>query len=590
MLPIDKKDIPTHIIDDDVIQATEHRRPNPIKDFNTAKLILQTASGDTGDTIYDHLTKIITRVIDEQPPDVCDYFEEYSRKIKEDTAIGATHTNQIEQIYLEPRRLESAKKVFSLIKLPPPSEFPGAPIVEEETAGEDEEKREPLIKDVMHLQFFWKFAGFGFPPHETYMLSCSLRRLEESPIIADTKFWGKINGLKKNYLVVEVVLTDEEILKRNELEATKEETPQKPPEEEINPNLIPHPKYNEMTNIPIVDGLEIPPVMIKPPPTVRDLPKSLYTNPRDIPTEGFGHGINRRTYFVCNQPHEDWTELPIVTPKQITVSRQIKKFLTGNLDHDLKSFPVFPGTERNYLRAIIERISSSTHISPQGYYKIGSGDDEEEEEEEEGEGNNDKAVTEDPTYEPQPIRDLLDPSFWVHHRPNILKQGRVKWINPKKIDKNNDEEEAEEEEDEDDEEEKIEPETGPSLMTPCAEDATIETIPPWTIRLQSICNPKNPMILVRSNIWPGAFTFALGRTVQSLYIGWGDKFTTRNYSPTQIPPIEEEYPIGPEIMEINDPTIEEEEEWRIAHEKLSKEDIDEEGGEEGEEEEDEEQD
>lgn len=30
--------------------------------------------------------------------------------------------------------------------------------------------------------------------------------------------------------------------------------------------------------------------------------------------------------------------------------------------------------------------------------------------------------------------------------------------------------------------------------------------------------------------------------------------------------IQDEYPLGPEIMEISDPTPEEEEEWRLAHE------------------------
>jgi hypothetical protein len=44
------------------------------------------------------------------------------------------------------------------------------------------------------------------------------------------------------------------------------------------------------------------------------------------------------------------------------------------------SFPPFNGTEANYLRAQIARISAGTHISPAGFYKF----DEDEETEEEG--------------------------------------------------------------------------------------------------------------------------------------------------------------------------------------------------------------
>ena len=45
------------------------------------------------------------------------------------------------------------------------------------------------------------------------------------------------------------------------------------------------------------------------------------------------------------------TQLPPVTPAQIKAARQIKKLLTGRLTSQVSSYPVFPGTEANYLRA-----------------------------------------------------------------------------------------------------------------------------------------------------------------------------------------------------------------------------------------------
>jgi radial spoke head protein 4/6 len=135
-------------------------------------------------------------------------------------------------------------------------------------------------------------------------------------------------------------------------------------------------------------------------------PVSNYRPPVEIPAEAPGHGVNRYVYFVCTSSVDGltWVELPpAATPHQINVSRRIKKLLTGDLDASVSSFPVFPGTESkeiiymnssllllliglfylgNYLRALISRISASTHIAPRKFYRAGSNDENEEEEEE----------------------------------------------------------------------------------------------------------------------------------------------------------------------------------------------------------------
>lgn len=81
------------------------------------------------------------------------------------------------------------------------------------------------------------------------------------------------------------------------------------------------------------------------------------------------------------QAGKEWFRLPNVTPEQISVSRKIRKFLTGRLDAPIVSYPPFPGTEKNYLRAQIARISAGTHISPSGFYKFEEEGDAEGEEE-----------------------------------------------------------------------------------------------------------------------------------------------------------------------------------------------------------------
>ncbi len=65
-----------------------------------------------------------------------------------------------------------------------------------------------------------------------------------------------------------------------------------------------------------------------------------------------------------------WTKLPIVTPAQIAQARLVKVFFTGDLNREIKSYPAYPGTEKNYLRAQIARISATTHVSPSGKFKF----------------------------------------------------------------------------------------------------------------------------------------------------------------------------------------------------------------------------
>lgn len=44
-----------------------------------------------------------------------------------------------------------------------------------------------------------------------------------------------------------------------------------------------------------------------------------------------------------------------------------------------------------------------------------------------------------------------------------------------------------------------------------------------------------------------------------MYVGWGLKFQPPNFSPLQLPKPQDEYPIGPEVMEMADPTFADEE-------------------------------
>lgn len=67
---------------------------------------------------------------------------------------------------------------------------------------------------------------------------------------------------------------------------------------------------------------------------------------------------------------------------------------------------------------------------------------------------------------------------------------------------------------------------------------------------------------MRSNLWPGAHAFARDTVADMIYVGWGQKYCSRNYLPPSLPQMYDEYPLGPAILEINDPSVEEENEYR----------------------------
>lgn len=111
-----------------------------------------------------------------------------------------------------------------------------------------------------------------------------------------------------------------------------------------------------------------------------------------------------------------------------------------------------------------------------------------------------------------------------------------------------------------------EPETGPPLLTPLSEDASVEAVPPWSVRTSSGLLQDFAIAIVRSHIWPGAYCFASQRKIfHNIYLGFGHKYVSHNFTPLPLPPVEQDYPLGPEIMEMTDPTGAQEEEWRIAH-------------------------
>ena len=79
-------------------------------------------------------------------------------------------------------------------------------------------------------------------------------------------------------------------------------------------------------------------------------------NPANVQQEKRGDGVNSTVFWVTNSLVGDWIQLPDVQPEHLLAAQGIKKLLTGNLSAKVSSYPEFPGSEKNLLRAQLARI------------------------------------------------------------------------------------------------------------------------------------------------------------------------------------------------------------------------------------------
>ncbi|KAJ7408919.1 Radial spoke head protein 4 A [Willisornis vidua] len=501
--------------------------------IHNAKAYLLKTSTTSGQNLYDHLANVLTKILDEQPTNTVDIIENISKDVK--CARFQKKMDTLRDEYEILPTFEAAEKCKALF------------IKEnEENAVIQEEIGQTPLPNVMQTAFYFEQAGIGLSKDESYYIFLALKNLVRVQPIQTCRFWGKILGLERNYIIAEVQLREGEEEEEAGEEVTEEEGKGMDEVEEDEEKV----KEDEP-------------------------PKSTYKPPPEIPKEENGTGANKYVYFVCNEPGKPWVKLPPVTPAQIVCARKIKKFFTGRLQAPVVSFPPFPGNEANYLRAQIARISAGTHISPTGFYQF----PEEEEEEEEG-GD---AYEENPEFEPPPVAEMVESlSTWAHHVKSILKQGRCVWINPQKLEEKDEEEEEEEEEEKSEEMDEQQEETGPPLLTLLSEDEGIQDIPAWTAQASTNLIPEHSVAILQSNRWPGAYAFASGRTFENIYFGWGHKYSPENHNPSLPPPVQAEYPRGPGNTETRDPTLEEELAFKAAKEALAADEEEEEEEEEAE--------
>lgn len=93
--------------------------------------------------------------------------------------------------------------------------------------------------------------------------------------------------------------------------------------------------------------------------------------------------------------------------------------MTGNLDNDLRVTFEYPGTEKEYLKAILVRILSNCFLVPAGFFSYN---------EETKTIEQDKEFITEFFYGVEEAKGLEN---WVHYYPHILKSGRTDHFVPK---------------------------------------------------------------------------------------------------------------------------------------------------------------
>lgn len=157
----------------------------------------------------------------------------------------------------------------------------------------------------------FEWAGIGFGEQESYCIQKSLKKLSTDSQAQQVRFWGKIHGTEKDYIIAEGILEGED---------------EQPEGEEVE-------------------------------------------KPADF--EPRGTGINKFTYWVIDNPITGtWIKLPDILANDVRDSRMIKVSFSGNLEKMIHTNPFFVGQEKHYLRSQIARISHSTTLTAHGVWKL----------------------------------------------------------------------------------------------------------------------------------------------------------------------------------------------------------------------------
>ena len=473
--------------------------------------------------LWNHLKGVISTIADEKPENLLEQWTMYELF----TRTGHYYPpddNQKEKEYPLPYRQAITSKEMSCNNGWANQCYQLSCLLTDIEKDSEEDKKTNL-SNIVNEQEMFNLFGEGLSVEEAQLLLFSMKFLAVKEQLAELKFWGKIYGTQSDYYIMEgKVDPDREVESNTEdTETVQEHSASKGIIKTLN-------KYK-----------------------VRNIPEA---------KAEVSSGTNEFTYYVFHSNNFiQWEKLSDVQPAQIIAARKISYHFTGSLGATLNSPVVFPGTEREYLRCQICRITHATRIEPKYTHFIA--ENEENEDTAKNKNYSIEAYSELPEMQPTIAPDLddketidkirpwfegyccnelLELSNWVHSLPQLLKQGRVTVYSVDK-DGNSDTETDEGMQSTLFNKELIHPLLSDIKLDNIENQSSQCTIPypAWALRKAfSCCTNNEQYYMARSIQWPGAYTLALCKKAASgaqtyfVYIGYGVK--DGELSPSPFPP------------------------------------------------------
>lgn len=386
--------------------------------------------GADGSDLFRHLSLVCESLVKEKPHEVtADVVAQHSVKVKFENLAW----NDEPRPTPNPGAALAAAQVAAYFRKSKPLADRNGRLVHESTAVHT------AVSDFAAQNELLSWSGVGLGRELAGQITASLHALAAAhPEYKSARFWGRIFGVHKDYYIAEAYLAKH-----------------------------PKPKFSK----PAQPGLW------QYAAAKRDVEKVVHHN--------------RYRYHVCHRIGEAWVLLPDVLYSHIVAAQKIKKLVTGDLGAAVTSFPIFPGTEANYLRAQIARISSESLFAPSGYVVKNDPP----------EGQEDQAASIDVSAEfgeGPGAEALADAGGWSHAYPPLPGDDAVP------------------EPPADGEEEEAAP--LPDIELGGAQDSE-------KIACKSSCPSyeHRPVVQCGSLSWPGALTASCGAGVAMIYLGYGFK-------------------------------------------------------------------
>jgi len=439
------------------------------------KAFLQKPAVDgNGATMFGHVSEILLKLVEERPANPVDVFEEVSAAVKQSSYSASDAP--LRRSYQDHPSIQWARNTVEQFRIKGPGE--------DKAAGGDAGCE---IQNITQDAQMFEAAGIGIGSHQAACLAVGLRKLAEIEPLKSVRFWGKITGTKRDYIIAEATYTD--------------------------------PKAHEPA--PHDEPEEVKPGAAEP-----------------VPPEKMGEGLNSYVYYVVGYEYapdgvygrytyDKWVKLPPVKPEHIMAARAIRKMFTGELDAPVDSYPPFPGSEAEYLGAQVARISRGCTMTVAGAWSA-------EPDENDQLVIAQKPLTGDDPFAPVKSTELVNPETylesWVHHPmyPSILsKMGRC--VYPKKV--------LAEDEEPPEEEEWMQGEAPNKSIT---EEQPVGAIAAFSVRLATPVLGDYSAAVLRSNRWPGAYAAVLENQMVNVYVGDGLKYTGQSFQVAMPPALPQE--------------------------------------------------